>query len=550
MLSIGKVIPGPIICALAAIWALNVAAQETSSTLQEPSSQQAEAKSSPAASAEKETIPPKLQKSVNKIFSLGMSYYRRGKYEEALSAFQIALSFDPDNKKIEEYVNAAQDKIGEILLSKERARKEIEENKLKKKIYDLYAAGLYAMRYKRYDNAIAYFQEVLKLNPRHQGAWTNIVDARTELEREKKEVAVVTVGEPEIKPQPVTRVAKEPLLRKPPVIERPVTQEEPAPVKETQLASGTSPEPGLSAGSEADRIKEREKRKRALIEQERENELENIYSYAQRLLKLGRYEEAEVEFQKVENLNPEYRQTKYYLADIFKVKEAEKREKEPLRYTLGGGDVLELNVLAHEELSGSVTVQPGGEIILPTLKEVVMANGLTKEELAEKIKETLVKYVKEPEVRLVITGYYSKKWYILGEVSAKGEYPLGKTDLTLMEALYQAGLPVEGIAAMRRVILIKPHKTHPKYKPINVFDILYYGRMQENVRIEPGDIIYVPKTVLAKVTNIIGHISAPITATKTTFEDLVDASTAARAATPLKKIIGPTTKNGEKGDWF
>lgn len=549
MLKISRVIPGPVICALAVVWVLNVVAQEASTTPQEPSASPAEAKPSPAVPAEKEPISPKLQKSVNKIFSLGMSYYRRGKYEEALSAFQIALSFDPGNKKIEEYVNAAQDKIGEILLSKERAKKEIEENKLKKRIYDLYAAGLYAMRYKRYDDAIAYFQEVLKLSPRHQGAWTNIVDARTELERERKEVATVSVGEPEVRPQAVTRIAKEP-LRKPPVIERPVTREEPVPVKETQLAKGHLPETGVPAASEAEIIKEREKRKRALIEQEQRGELENMYSYAQKLLKLGRYEEAETEFQKVEGINPDYRQTKYYLADIFKVKESERREKEPLRYTLGGGDVIELNVLAHEELSGSVTVQPGGEIILPALKEVVMANGLTKEELAEKIKETLVKYVKEPEVRLVITGYYSKKWYILGEVAVKGEYPLGKTDLTLMEALYQAGLPVEGIAAMRRVILIKPHKTHPRYKPINVFDILYYGRMQENVRIEPGDIIYVPKTVLAKVTNIISQISAPVTATKTTFEDLVDASTAARAATPLKKILGPTTKDGDRGEWF
>jgi len=547
MLNISKVIPGPIIYALAVIWTVNVTAADPSSTLQTPPSQQAEEKPSPS---EKEPIPPKLQKSVNKIFSLGLSYYRRGKYEEALSAFQIALSFDPGNKRIEEYVNAAQDKIGEILLSKEKTKKEIEDNKLKKRIYDLYAAGLYAMRYKKFDDAITYFQEVLKLNPRHQGAWANIVDARTELERENKEAAVIAVGEPEVKPQPVTRIAKEPLLRKPPVIERPVTQEEPVPVKETQVALGPSQGIELSASGEAERIKEKEKRKRALIEQEQQGELENLYAYAQRLLKLGRYEEAGVEFQKVENINSEYRQTKYYLADIFKVKEAEKREKEPLRYTLGGGDVLELNVLAHEELSGSVTVQPGGEIILPALKEVIMANGLTKEELAEKIKETLIKYVKEPEVRLVITGYYSKKWYILGEVAAKGEYPLGKTDLTLMEALYQAGLPVEGFAAMRKVMLIKPHKTHPKYRPINVFDILYYGRMQDNVRIEPGDIIYVPKTVLAKVTNIISQISAPVTATKTTFQDLVDASTAARAATPLKKILGPTTKDGERGEWF
>jgi len=457
-----------------------------------------------------EPVSPEIQERIKRIFSMGISYYRRGKYEEALSAFQIVSSLDPENKEIEKYINLAQEKIGEILLEEEKTRQGAAQKITQKRIYDLYAAGLYAIQYNRFDDAIKYFQEVLKFNPHHEGAWSNIVTARTELERQKKTKSLEEVWVP----------------KKPPVIEK-AAQEEKA--KEMP-----SPE-------EVTELQEQERRQRALLaEEEQESQLSEIYAYAQKLLNCARFEEAEIEFQKVESVNPKYRNTPFFLADIYKVKEAEKREKEPSKYILGADDVLQINVLGHAELSSTVTVEPGGEIILPLVKEVVMANGLTKEELAEKIKEVYEKYVKEPEVQIVITGYYSKKWYILGEVGGRGEYPLGKTNLTLMEALYRAGLPLEGVAAMRRVILIKPHKTNPKYRAINVFDILYYGRLQDNVRIEPGDIIYVPKTVLSKFTTMMNQLTTPVSNIGAGFDAMVSTSDSARKATPFKEVFGAT----------
>jgi len=438
---------------------------------------------------------------IRQVFELGLVYYRKGEYEEALSAFQIVLNLDPSNKKIEKFISLTQEKIGDKLLTEEKAKQESVKKVIQKRVYDLYAAGLYSLQYKKFDKAVEYFQEALKLDPHHQGAWNNLINARTELEKESKLVLVQSV-------EPKAQVAGKTSLK-----------------------------------GEAEKLAEKETRKKLSLQEQKERQMEQVYSYAEKLLRCARYEEAEKEFHKIEDIEPKYRNTVFYLADIYKIKEAAKREQEPVRYTLGSEDVLEINVLGHPELSSVVEVEPGGEIILPLLKEVVMASGLTKEELAVKIKELLSKYVKEPEVQVVIKGYNSKKWYILGEVVSRGEYPLGKVNLTLMEALYQAGLPVEGVAAMRRVMLIKPHKTNPRYKSINVFDILYYGKMQDNVRIEPGDIIYVPKTVLAKVTGLITQISTPITQTKTGLEDLKSSSTAARALTPLKETFGPTPKS-------
>jgi hypothetical protein len=98
---------------------------------------------------------------------------------------------------------------------------------------------------------------------------------------------------------------------------------------------------------------------------------------------------------------------------------------------------------------------------------------------------------------------------------------------------------------MRRVILIKPHKTHPRYRSIDVFALLYYGRLQDNVRIDPGDIIYVPKTVLSKVTIMVGQIFALLSVARQGMQDVKSFSDAVRAITPLRELVGPDQKTGK-----
>jgi polysaccharide export outer membrane protein len=407
----------------------------------------------------------------------------------------------------------------------------------------LYAAALYAIRYGRLEDAVKYLQEVLKWDPRHEGAWRKLVEVRQELERQQRMGLYMKAQELTKSLETIQRWKQELIGAQvdsntlAAIYEKERRKRELVEEAEKQKTGG-QPQPAEELSEDV----AKEKARLALLEAEREQLLSDSYAYAQGLLANSRIDEALAEFQEIQRAEPNFRNTNIFIADIYKAKEAEKREVEPPKYTLGPDDIIEINVLSHPEFSGGVVVEGGGEIIMPMLKEVVMANGLTKDELAERIKELLKKYIKDPEVQVVIKGYNSKKWYILGEVASKGEYPLGKTNLTLLEALYAAGLPLEGTSAMRRVILIKPHKTSPRYRSINVFDILYYGRLQDNVRIEPGDIIYVPKTVLSKVNYMVGAIFAPITAMKTGVQDLKGLSDAAKAITPLKYLWEPDKK--------
>lgn len=424
------------------------------------------------------------KKKAEVFYGIGLRYFKQKNYKEAWVAFNNVAQLYPHYKDLDSYLDLTQKKLSEAQKKELESKKEFYSGVQEKYIKNLYADGLYAMRYQRYQDAINRFDEVLELDGQHQGARQRLVQARILLQRQLRDIT--------------------------------------------------------QRGTEF--VKGEQKAKDELINTAVQMQLASVYQEAIWLLKNNWPEKALKKFEEIYAADPEYRDVARRLADLRILLLAENRRDDGPPYELGAEDVIGINVLNHPELSGLAMVEQGGEIVLPLVREVLDINGLSAQEAAQKIRTVLVKYVQEPEVQVVITEYNSKKWYILGEVGLRGEYPLGRKKLTLMEALYQAGLPLEQTSAMWRVEVIKPHKTKPYRRWINVADIIYKGRTQDNVIIEPGNIIYIPQTVLQKVTVMLNRVADPITILKTGFQDLYDASTAARNSFPLSEIFGKRKK--------
>ena len=85
-----------------------------------------------------------------------------------------------------------------------------------------------------------------------------------------------------------------------------------------------------------------------------------------------------------------------------------------------------------------------------------------------------------------------------------------KASMTLWECMFRAGIPMLDQSAMRRVQVITPHKTHPTHRWINVYAMLYEGKMEDNIRIEPGTIIYYPMLAIDKFDQLLKHITKPV----------------------------------------
>lgn len=184
-------------------------------------------------------------------------------------------------------------------------------------------------------------------------------------------------------------------------------------------------------------------------------------------------------------------------------------ESQQTQLTLGPGDELNIAVLNHEELSGAVTVDPQGGIVLPLMGDPVMARGLTAGQLSKRIAKLLDKYVENPYVTVSVIKYRSQVFYVVDEISCT-PYPITRSNLTLRDALFISDWGNN--RALGRVIVMKPSKTHPVIKKVDAFDMIYRGNLSGNIPIAKGDVIYIPMTVAAKVTKAIYDTVSPFRA--------------------------------------
>jgi polysaccharide export outer membrane protein len=184
-------------------------------------------------------------------------------------------------------------------------------------------------------------------------------------------------------------------------------------------------------------------------------------------------------------------------------------ERKANSFVLGPGDVVQIAVRDHPELSGRVTVDLSGKIPLPLTGDVVVARGLSIEELNAEITKVIQRYVKEPQVNITLLEYRSKIFYVVDEMGAT-PYPIPRPNFTLRDALFVSDWGDD--RALGRVLIVKGSKLHPLVKSVNAFDIIYRGNLMNNMRIENGDMIYIPQTYVGKANKVITDSFGPIMA--------------------------------------
>jgi polysaccharide export outer membrane protein len=180
---------------------------------------------------------------------------------------------------------------------------------------------------------------------------------------------------------------------------------------------------------------------------------------------------------------------------------SEKQEIPPIEiseYILGSGDELEISVFRHDELSKKVRILPDGKIYYPLVGDI-KAEGLSVNQLRDKLREGLLKYYVEPQVSVIVTTISSQKVFVLGEVNKPGAFLLDRPK-TIIEAISEA----EGFtqdAKIKNVLLIRggASNPNPNYTVLNLEKTLKEHDMSQNVLLRHGDIIYVPVSEIANV---------------------------------------------------
>jgi polysaccharide export outer membrane protein len=161
---------------------------------------------------------------------------------------------------------------------------------------------------------------------------------------------------------------------------------------------------------------------------------------------------------------------------------------DPESYRIGLDDQLMISVWREQELSMNVVVRPDGVITLPLLNDIHVV-GLKPIELQQILTEKLKPFVSEPQVTVIVQSIRSRKVYLVGNVSKQGAFNLDGGE-TVLQLLAAAG----GVSQFGKADSIYILRTENK-KQIRIpfqYKKALKGRTQDDVLLEPGDVVVVP----------------------------------------------------------
>ncbi len=173
-----------------------------------------------------------------------------------------------------------------------------------------------------------------------------------------------------------------------------------------------------------------------------------------------------------------------------------------------------------------VPIAPDGTISLPFIGHV-RAAGLTIGELHQELNQGYRDIgMEELEVTVNIESFAPSKIYVLGEVRIPGVQfnrtglVTAGSDITLLQAIAQAGGYIPARAELSKLMLVRRHYLdRPQIAIINVYQLLEnQSRSAElgivaddsmyryDVYLEDGDLIYVPTSAIAKRADYIDYV--------------------------------------------
>lgn len=193
-------------------------------------------------------------------------------------------------------------------------------------------------------------------------------------------------------------------------------------------------------------------------------------------------------------------------SDDRKTAEGAEKEKTPKisEFILGPGDSIEIAVYRNDDLTRTVRIDPSGKIIYPLIGDI-QAAGTSIFQLRDKIREGLLKYIVDPNVYVGIVSIQNQKVIVLGEVRNPGFFQI-ETSLNVLEAISKAGgITLDG--KLKSVLLIRGGMKKPELVTLNLANIFEKGDFTQNVMLQRGDIIYVPRSFIADVDRFFAHLS-------------------------------------------
>jgi polysaccharide export outer membrane protein len=161
-------------------------------------------------------------------------------------------------------------------------------------------------------------------------------------------------------------------------------------------------------------------------------------------------------------------------------------------YIIGPGDSLNIIVWRNPELSMSVPVRPDGKLSTPLVDELVV-QGKTSVEVAREVETVLAKYVRDPVVTVIVTGFvgpYSEQIRVVGEASKPQILPY-KQKMTILDVMIAVG-GLTDFADGNAASILRTSEGGKRYS-VRLKDLVKRGDISGNAEMKPGDILIIPQ---------------------------------------------------------
>jgi protein involved in polysaccharide export with SLBB domain len=172
-----------------------------------------------------------------------------------------------------------------------------------------------------------------------------------------------------------------------------------------------------------------------------------------------------------------------------------KTESSP-KVTLAAGDIIEVKFFYNPELNDSQTIRPDGKITLQLVGDVI-AQGKTPTVLRDELRKHYTPELRNPEVAVIVRSLFGRRVYVGGEVKNAGLIQM-PGNMTALEAIMQAGGFDPRTAKTSNVVIIRNKDGKIYGCALDLTETLR-GNESQPFYLEPQDIVYVPRTTIAKV---------------------------------------------------
>jgi polysaccharide export outer membrane protein len=167
------------------------------------------------------------------------------------------------------------------------------------------------------------------------------------------------------------------------------------------------------------------------------------------------------------------------------------------RYRIQTSDVLEIQFRFTPEFNQTVTVQPDGFVSLQATKEVKLQD-LTIDEAVAAVSAQYKGILHEPAITILLKEFNKPYFVVGGEVAHPGKFEL-RGPITLTDAIAMAGGFTQNAKHDQLLLFRRVSPETAEVKKMSLKQVLGKGNLIEDVRLQPGDGVYVSKSTLGKI---------------------------------------------------